>query len=63
MTNRVAELRRDLDMSQEELAEKVGISRTYLSQIETQKQKVIGSNIMFSIAKALGVAYEDIFLP
>ena len=63
MTNRVAELRRNLDMSQEELAEKVGISRTYLSQIETQKQKVIGSNIMFSIAKALGVAYEDIFLP
>ncbi len=63
MTNRVAELRRDLGMSQEELAEKAGINRTYLSQIETQKQKVIGSNIMFSIAKALDVAYEDIFLP
>ena len=63
MTNRVAELRKSLNMSQEELAEKAGICRPYLSEIETQKQKVVGSNIMFSIAKALGVAYEDIFLP
>ena len=63
MTNRIAEVRKAIDMSQEELAKKSGISRTYLSQIETQKQKVVGSVVMFSIAKALGEKYENIFLP
>ena len=63
MTNRIAEVRKAIDMSQEELAKKSGISRTYLSQIGTQKQKVVGSDVMFSIAKALGEKYENIFLP
>lgn len=63
MTNRIAEVRKSIDMSQEELARKSGVSRTYLSQIETQKQKVVGSNIMFSIARVLGVKCEEVFLP
>lgn len=63
MQNRVAELRRERGMSQDELAEKAGICRPYLSQIETQKQKVIGSKVMFALADALGVKYNEIFLP
>ncbi len=48
-------------MSQNELAEKAGICRPYLSQIETHRQKVVGSEVMFNLAKALGVKYEEIF--
>ena len=60
MKNRVAELRKERGMSQNELAEKAGICRPYLSQIETHRQKVVGSEVMF---KALGVKYEEIFYP
>lgn len=63
MKNRVAELRKERGMSQNELAEKAGICRPYLSQIETHRQKVVGSEVMFNLAKALGVKYEEILYP
>lgn len=63
LINRVAEIRKERGISQEYLAEKAGISRPYLSKIETNRQEIVGSNVMFSIAKALGVKYEEIFLP
>ena len=63
MTNKVAEFRKERGMSQEELAEKAGISRPYLSQIETQRQQTVSNSVMFKIAAALGVSYETIFLP
>lgn len=63
MTNRVAEIRKKRGMSQDELAEKAGISRPYLSQIETQRQKTVSNVVMFKIADALNEKYERIFLP
>lgn len=63
VTNKVAEFRKERGMSQEELAEKAGISRPYLSQIETQRQQTVSNSVMFKIASALGVSYEIIFLP
>ena len=63
MKNRVAEFRKERGLSQEELAEKAGVSRPYISQIETQRQQVISNTVMFRIAEALGVSYELSFLP
>ena len=63
MKNRVAEFRKERGLSQEELAEKAGVSRPYISQIEKQRQQVISNTVMFRIAEALGVSYELIFLP
>ena len=63
MQNKVAELRRKRGMSQQELAEKASVSRTYLSQIETNPDKAVTNVVMFRIAKALNVNAEDIFLP
>lgn len=63
LTNRVAEIRKERGISQEELAEKAGISRPYLSKIETGRQDIVGSKVMFAIAEALGAKYEEIFLP
>lgn len=63
MTNRVAEIRKERGMSQDELAKKAGISRPYLSHIETQRQQTISNVVMFKIAEALGAKYEYIFLP
>lgn len=63
LTNRVAEIRRERGMSQEDLAEKAGISRPYLSQIETQRQQTVSNVVMFKIAEALNEKFERIFLP
>lgn len=61
MKNRVKEFRKAAGMTQEELAKASMISRVYLSQIETGKQKEIGSSILFQIAKALKKDVGDIF--
>lgn len=63
MTNRVAEIRKERGLSQQELAEKANVSRPYLSIIETNQNKTVSNSIMFRIAKALGVGIETIFLP
>jgi transcriptional regulator with XRE-family HTH domain len=61
MDNRVGETRKRKNITQQELAMRSSISRTYLSNIETWKQKEIGSTVMFNIATALGVDISDIF--
>lgn len=63
MTNRVAEIRKERGLSQQELAEKANVSRPYLSVIETNQNKTVSNSVMFRIAKALGVGIETIFLP
>lgn len=62
MRNKIAEYRHKVGMTQQELADKAHITRTYLSFLETQKQKVVGSDVMFRIADALNVPYYEIFL-
>ena len=47
---RIKQVRFNRGLSQEELAEQVGISRNYLSQIE----RGISANISFDVARRLG---------
>jgi len=63
MANRVAEFRLKHDMTQEELAAKSNVSRTYLSLIETGTQENITNTVMTKIANALDESVADIFFP
>lgn len=63
MTNRVAEIRKERGLSQQELSEMANVSRPYLSVIETNQNKTVSNSVMFRLAKALGVGIETIFLP
>ena len=60
--NRIRELRQEKDTTQQELANAVGISRPYLSDIENDKCEPSGK-IMIRIARFFQLKVEDIFLP
>lgn len=53
MKNKVKEIREKKGMSQEELKEKSGVSRTIISGLEMGKKEVITNVTMERIAKAL----------
>jgi transcriptional regulator with XRE-family HTH domain len=57
---RVRNLRLEKGLSQEELAFKVGIHRTYIGGIERGERNPSLKNIA-AIAKALGVTLSDLF--
>jgi transcriptional regulator with XRE-family HTH domain len=57
---RVRKLRAEKGLSQEELAFKVGIHRTYIGGIERGERNPSLKNIA-AIAKALGVTLSDLF--
>jgi transcriptional regulator with XRE-family HTH domain len=56
--NRVRERRIQEGLSQEELAEQVGISRNYLSQIERGQATNLSWHVMDRLASALGLKLE-----
>lgn len=58
--NKIAELRKENLMSQETLAVLVGLSRTYISEIENNKKQP-NVKLAIKIAKALGTSVESIF--
>ncbi|HGH9250847.1 TPA: helix-turn-helix transcriptional regulator [Streptococcus pyogenes] len=60
MGNKLKEFRRLRGIGQLELANAVGISRQYLSEIENQK-KLPTVKIAFDCAKYLNVSVEDLF--
>jgi transcriptional regulator with XRE-family HTH domain len=56
---RLKELRRKREWSQEELAAKAGISRTYLARLETERQDpTLG--VLEKLAKALKVKVAEL---
>lgn len=57
---RVRELRKQKGYSQEELADKAGLHRTYIGSIERGEQNVSIDNIG-KIAKSLGVKINELF--
>ncbi len=57
---RVRRLRKKLDLSQEELAEKAGIHRTYMGKIERGESNP-PLHTVSKIAKALKVTLSDLF--
>ncbi len=57
----IGEYRRKKKISQEKLAEKVGISFSYISQIEAPNVvKKMSIEVLYDIANALGVKIEDL---
>lgn len=55
----IRNLRREKGWSQEELADKVGLHRTYIGSIERGEQNTSIDNIA-KLAKSLGVKIEDL---
>ena len=61
MVNRMKEIRELKGMTQEDLANKSGISRQTISAIENQKYENIKIKTLFAIADALDSTFTDIF--
>lgn len=57
---RVQKLRKNMGLSQEELAEKIKISRTHMGHVE-QGRKSPSLKVMTKLAKALKVRMSDLF--
>lgn len=62
MDNRLREIREEKRITQEELAEKSGVSRTTISGIENKTIRSTTSKTLMAIAKALDVTVEKFFL-
>ena len=62
MEFRVKECREKAGMSQEELAEKSGVSRTIISGLESGSITTTTTKTLLRIAEALGLKVSDIFL-
>lgn len=58
--DKIRDLRKQKGLSQEELAFKAGLHRTYISDIERGSRNVSLKNIE-KIAKALGVSLKTLF--
>ena len=58
---RVQELRKERNLSQEQLADIAGVHRTYIGMIERAEKNITLCNIE-RIAKALKVSIKDLFL-
>lgn len=61
MKNRLKEMRELVGVSQEELAKKSGVSRTTISEIETNKKMVVTNITLERLANALNLKITDIF--
>ena len=61
MKNNIEKFRKELNLSQEQLAEKADISRMTISNIESGKQKIVRSITMEKLAKALGKKIYEVF--
>lgn len=58
--DRLKELRKKLDISQEELADRAGVHRTYIASLEVGKRNVTVA-VLEKIIKALGVSFSEFF--
>lgn len=62
MEYRIKEYRLEKGLSIEELAEKCGISRTYMNLIEIGKVENISTKVLVKIAKSLDKKIDDILI-
>lgn len=62
LKNRVKEFREEAGMTQDELAKKSGISRTMISQLETDQKTDCKVSTLFAIAEVLQKPVSEIFL-
>ena len=61
MGYKIKEMREKKEMSQEKLSELSGVSRSIISVLESGRVTVTTTMTLLRIAKALGVAVDDIF--
>jgi transcriptional regulator len=59
---KIKEYRLSKNITQRELAEKVGCSRQYLNELENKDIRNVSSHLLLRIANALDVSVEKIFL-
>lgn len=57
--NRIKALRKQMKLTQEELADKIGISREYLGRVE-RGQNGLSIDLALELSDVLGVGVEDI---
>ena len=62
MENGIREKRRELGLSQEELAKRCGVSRQTVNAIENNKYDPTLS-LAFQLARELGTTVDDLFRP
>ena len=62
MQYKIKEYRLSKNITQTELAEKVGCSRQYLNELENKDIRNVSSRLLLRIANALDVSVEKIFL-
>lgn len=62
MQNRIRERRKELGLSQEELAKKCGVSRQTINAIENNKYDPTLS-LAFSLARELSINVDELFNP
>ena len=60
--NKIREFREKQNMTQQELSEKSGISRAYISQLENNNSLIVKSSTMLAIASALKKPVDLFFL-
>lgn len=63
VNNNLSEIRKDKGLTQEGLAEKSGVSRVTIANIERGAATNLKISTMLSLANALGATVEEIFLP
>lgn len=61
MGYKIREAREKIGMTQVELAEKSGVSRTTIYGLESGSEKVTTTKTLAKLASALGVKLDDIF--
>lgn len=61
MGYRIKEFRESLQMTQEELAQKSGVSRGTISAMENGTSKETTTKTLVKIARALGTSVDNIF--
>lgn len=62
MKNRLKELRARLNMRQEDLADRTGVSRQTINAIEKEKYDP-SLSLAFKLAAFFGVTIEELFIP
>ena len=62
MQNKIRERRKELGLSQEELAKKCGVSRQTINAIENNKYNPTLS-LAFSLARELSIKVDELFNP
>lgn len=61
MRNNLKKIRKELNISQQELADITGVSRVTISLIENQKDSPVKSDTIVALVRGLNVPAHDIF--